>query len=112
MGVTATKQLSLSRLPSVLVIQLVRFDALGNKNETPIRVPPTLDIAAHCSKEALPSKPTYELVAVANHMGSRGSGHCTADCRVEKSFCVWPFSKKAYVKMFHFRRGQCLQLFV
>ncbi|DBA99441.1 TPA: Ubiquitin carboxyl-terminal hydrolase 25 [Trebouxia sp. C0006] len=81
MGVTATKQLSLSRLPSVLVIQLVRFDALGNKNETPIRVPPTLDIAAHCSKEALPSKPTYELVAVANHMGSRGSGHCTADCR-------------------------------
>ena len=28
------------------------------------------------------------------------------------SFCVWPFSKKAYVKMFHFSRGQCLQLFV
>ena len=51
------------------------------QNETPIRVPPTLDIAAHCSKEALPSKPTYKLVAVANHMGSQGSGHCTADCR-------------------------------
>ena len=31
MGVTATKQLSVSRLPSVLVVHLVRFDARGNK---------------------------------------------------------------------------------
>ena len=51
------------------------------QNTTPVRVPPTLDLAPYCSKDALPGKPRYELVAVANHMGSRGSGHCTADCR-------------------------------
>ncbi len=31
MGVTATKQLSVSRLPPVLVVHLVRFDAWGTK---------------------------------------------------------------------------------
>ena len=51
------------------------------QNTTPIRVPPTLDLAPYCSKEALPSNRRYELIAVANHMGSRGSGHCTANCR-------------------------------
>ncbi len=51
------------------------------QNTTPVSIRHTLDLAHYCSKEALPSKPRYELVAVANHMGSRGSGHCTANCR-------------------------------
>ncbi len=51
MGVTATKQLSVSRRPSVLVIQLVRFDASGNKVSLIVQMQSS---AAHLCCSVLP----------------------------------------------------------
>ncbi len=51
MGVTATKQLSVSRLPSVLVIHLARFDARGNKVSFIVQM---LSSAAHLCCSVLP----------------------------------------------------------
>ncbi len=51
MGVTATKQLSVSRLPSVLVVHLVRFDALGNKVSLIVQMQSS---AAHVCCSVLP----------------------------------------------------------
>jgi len=52
-------------------------------NLTPVGVRNSLDVSGMCSTEAqaVPGRAAYELVAVANHFGSRSEGHYIAHCR-------------------------------
>jgi len=101
----ATKQLSLSRLPPVLLIQLKRFSFQGpftNKLETLVEFPlKGLDLSGYMprsggqegdrSQAVSSSEPIrledpraqvppykYDLYAVTNHFGSLSQGHYTA----------------------------------
>jgi len=94
----ATKQLSLSRLPPVLLIQLKRFSVNGpftDKLETSIDYPvrgldltcyvPSLlpDTALECDlprDDSRRQEPPfiYDLYAVTNHFGTLSTGHYTA----------------------------------
>ncbi|KAK6537208.1 ubiquitin-specific protease doa4 [Orbilia ellipsospora] len=97
----ASKQLSISRMPIVLIIHLKRFSSHGvwrDKVNTMVNfqksvdltryVPPPLDPSKMPGGKALP--PTvettppfhYSLYAVTNHFGSLTSGHYTAFVRV------------------------------
>ena len=99
----ATKQLSLSRLPPVLMIHLKRFSfkgpftdkletlvdfplkALDLTNYMPAPLPPGVDKSQLYGSQAGPSSADprsqippyrYDLYAVTNHFGSLSSGHC------------------------------------
>jgi len=92
----ATKKLSLSRLPPVLLIQLKRFSVNGpftDKLETSIDYPvrgldltsyvPSLlpDTALECDlprDDSRRQEPPfiYDLYAVTNHFGTLSTGHC------------------------------------
>lgn len=95
----ATKKLSLSRLPPVLLIHLKRFSIKGpftDKLETFVDFPMTgLDLTNHMPPPLPPGlvqspKPVfpsddprsqappyrYDLYAVTNHLGTLSSGHC------------------------------------
>jgi ubiquitin C-terminal hydrolase len=80
---TATKQLTLSTLPNVLIIQFKRFsheNGLRQKVETLVNYPlQDLDL-----KQCLPrlqESAIYDLCAVSHHMGSIHGGHYTACAR-------------------------------
>jgi ubiquitin carboxyl-terminal hydrolase 8 len=116
----ATKRLSLSRLPPILMIHLKRFSFKGpftDKLETlvefpvkgldltnymPAPLPPGMDKyqAPGQSAVARPDDPTvqlppyrYELYAVTNHFGTLTSGHCeSALQRLATLLTLWlPF---------------------
>lgn len=90
----ATKRLSLSRLPPVLVIQLKRFSFNGpftDKLETAVEYPlHELDLTKYIPASNAPAHPAlphedprrqeppyiYDLYAVTNHFGTLSSGHC------------------------------------
>ncbi|CAO3696223.1 unnamed protein product [Rhizopus stolonifer] len=86
----ATKQLTLSRLPDVLLIHLKRFSADGlfkNKLDTMVKYPTRgFDLHGYVSKFIPPKQSsaqdrassTYDLYAVSNHYGSLSGGHYTA----------------------------------
>jgi len=96
----ATKQLSLSRMPPVLLIHLKRFSIAGpftDKLETPVEYPvKSLNLTSymppaseHQHELHSPILPTtdprrqeppyiYDLYGVTNHFGSLSSGHYTA----------------------------------
>ncbi|GMK59308.1 hypothetical protein CspeluHIS016_0703230 [Cutaneotrichosporon spelunceum] len=106
-GVTASKKLSIKKLPPVLSFQLKRFahNATSSKVETPVRFPSHLDMrpyvetaAAPVSKApsvvdgAAPAKEideddlpsslySYDLFAVVTHEGKLDNGHYWADVR-------------------------------
>ena len=76
-------------LPDVLVMQLKRFSAQGmwrRKNDTPVRFPLELDLAAHVmhpsarggANGSTTNAYLYDLIACSNHYGSTGGGHYTA----------------------------------
>ncbi|KAK4538649.1 hypothetical protein CDCA_CDCA19G4674 [Cyanidium caldarium] len=74
----ASKQLTLYRLPRVLVVHLKRFqysswfrDKLEVLVEFPLR-----DLVLECRGERV----AYDLFAVSHHMGGLGGGHYTASC--------------------------------
>ena len=91
----ATKQLSLSRLPPVLMIHLKRFSFKGpftDKIESFVEFPmKNLDLMSYMPytdvnletklspNDARAQVPPfkYDLYAVTNHFGSLSSGHCT-----------------------------------
>lgn len=90
----ATKRLSLSRLPPVLLIQLKRFSFNGpftDKLETAVDYPlrdldltkympaladiPTPDVPPDDPRRQQPPY-KYDLYAVTNHFGTLSTGHC------------------------------------
>lgn len=95
----ATKTLTISRLPPVLLIQLKRFTTQNgvfwDKSETPVIFPiKDLDLTRYVpyrlptGKEDLDDPRTqvgpfkYDLYGVSNHMGTLSSGHCELARRV------------------------------
>ncbi|KAI8639614.1 hypothetical protein BD408DRAFT_434945 [Parasitella parasitica] len=87
----ASKQLTLSRLPDVLLIQLKRFSMEGlfrNKLDIMVKCPTrSLDLSGYVPMSMTPSPPQdrpsfiYDLYAVSNHYGSLTGGHYTASVR-------------------------------
>ncbi|KAI5480650.1 ubiquitin carboxyl-terminal hydrolase 8 [Pseudohyphozyma bogoriensis] len=92
----ATKRLSLSRLPPILVIHLKRFSFKGpfsDKIETQVQYPLTgLDLTSYIPPPLPPDKRAppltspprgyvYDLYGVTNHYGNLSSGHYTAYVR-------------------------------
>jgi ubiquitin carboxyl-terminal hydrolase 19 len=80
----ACKQLTIWRLPQILVIQLKRF-AYKNSNREKIkkfiRFPlHDLDMSSFCSSDQ-PDRCLYDLYAVVNHFGGIYSGHYTTAAR-------------------------------
>ncbi|ORX41170.1 hypothetical protein BD324DRAFT_613498 [Kockovaella imperatae] len=108
---TASKTLTLSRLPPILLIQLKRFytkdGMFWNKSETPVIYPVnSMDLTRYLpshqmtGKEDLDDPRTqnapfkYDLYGVTNHMGSLSSGHYT--CYV-KSSKGWMFCEDSRI---------------
>ncbi|GAN06886.1 cysteine proteinase [Mucor ambiguus] len=87
----ATKQLTLTRLPDVLLIHLKRFSMDGhfrNKLDATVRCATRgLDLSGYVPMSMTPSPPqdrpsfVYDLYAVSNHYGSISGGHYTACVR-------------------------------
>jgi ubiquitin carboxyl-terminal hydrolase 8 len=100
----ATKQLSLARLPPILLIHLKRFEANGRFSdkidtfvEYPVKaldltsfMPPPLPPGADKGSLSIPGSLDdprtqlppyrYDLYGVTNHIGNLSSGHCTSYC--------------------------------
>lgn len=75
------------RTPSVLFIQLKRFEILPNgrirKNNLSVDIPLTIDLSPYCDETMLTENKInrkYNLKGFSNHMGSMNGGHYTADC--------------------------------
>ncbi|KAF9429781.1 ubiquitin-specific protease doa4 [Entomortierella beljakovae] len=86
----ATKQLTISRVPDVLLIQLKRFSSDGpfkNKIKAMVQYPSQdLDLTQYLPRRpggAPPEPAIYDLYAVSNHSGEVSSGHYTACVRGE-----------------------------
>ncbi|KAF9359344.1 ubiquitin-specific protease doa4 [Mortierella sp. AD094] len=86
----ATKQLTISRVPDVLLIQLKRFSSDGpfkNKIKAMVQYPiQDLDLTKYLPKRPSggPAEPAiFDLYAVSNHSGEVSSGHYTACVRGE-----------------------------
>lgn len=74
----STKSLRLWRNPSVLILNLKRFDYNLVKNTTAIKAPIELDLSKFCINT---EKRKYKLVAVGHHHGGVSSGHYNCICR-------------------------------
>ncbi|KAG0343335.1 ubiquitin-specific protease doa4 [Podila humilis] len=85
----ATKQLTISRVPDVLLIQLKRFSSDGpfkNKIKAMVQYPiQDLDLTKYLPKRGknTTEQAIYDLYAVSNHSGEVSSGHYTACVRGE-----------------------------
>lgn len=84
--VDATKKIDLWKLPPVMILVLKRFEfnALRcrfEKINTLLRSPLTLDLSDYCSSPQLDGA-SYDIVGVANHVGTANAGHYTAACYV------------------------------
>ncbi|KAF9406838.1 ubiquitin-specific protease doa4 [Podila epigama] len=86
----ASKHLTISRVPDVLLIQLKRFSSDGpfkNKIKAMVQYPLTdLDLTRYLPKRSMnepPEPAIYDLYAVSNHSGEVSSGHYTACVRGE-----------------------------
>jgi ubiquitin carboxyl-terminal hydrolase 2/21 len=84
---TVNKTTSIWRTPSVLFIQLKRFEILSNgrirKNNTEIDIPLSLDLNPYCDETMETEHKInrlYRLKGYSNHMGNLNGGHYTADC--------------------------------
>ncbi|KAI7888229.1 uncharacterized protein EV154DRAFT_448216 [Mucor mucedo] len=87
----ALKQLTLTRLPDILLIHLKRFSMDGlfkNKLDIIVKCPTrSLDLSGYVPMTVTPSPPqdrpsyVYDLYAVSNHYGSLSGGHYTACVR-------------------------------
>jgi ubiquitin C-terminal hydrolase len=84
---TVNKSTKIWRIPSVLFVQLKRFEVLPNgrirKNNTEIDIPLTLDLSPYCDESMETENKInrkYALKGFSNHMGSLTGGHYTADC--------------------------------
>ena len=100
----ATKKLSLSRLPPILVVHLKRFTYKGpvtNKIDTPVHFPTTaLDLSNYMppplppgtAVQGIPASESqrppylYDLYAVTHHFGTLTSGHYTASIKNQNTW--------------------------
>jgi len=83
----AYKQLSISRFPPVMIIQLKRFTPDGRKIFTPVEFPPTLDLHSHFAGEKINTQyrrgqSRYGLVGVIRHIQSGSFRHYTSFVRL------------------------------
>ena len=76
----STKKFDLWSLPPVLVIHLKRFSysrSYRDKIDTQVEFPLTeLDLSSYLLNKNVNKTTKYNLVAVSNHYGSLGGGHC------------------------------------
>jgi ubiquitin carboxyl-terminal hydrolase 4/11/15 len=81
--VRGTKQMTVWRLPNILILHLKRFKQTGGylkKLETVVQFPVEgLDMEEYLVGPKTPA--LYDLFAVSNHSGGIGGGHYTAYCR-------------------------------
>eukprot|EP00760_Papus_ankaliazontas_P028346 PhM_4_TR364/c0_g1_i1/m.16314/K11833/USP2; ubiquitin carboxyl-terminal hydrolase 2 len=106
----STIQLTVYRLPRILVVQLKRFSygnvlrsKINDKVEFPLE---RLDMARYVSDavpSSLKSHRYYNLVGVINHMGSSGGGHYTA-------FCSSYSTTGRFGEWFHYNDSRCSPL--
>jgi len=87
--VDARKNISLWKLPPVLVLHLKRFEFdmrtfQFRKISTALTSALTLDLSQYVSSPQREAA-LYDVVAVANHHGAFGSGHYTAYCRISSA---------------------------
>lgn len=82
-----SKSCKIWRTPSVLFIQLKRFEVLPNgrvrKNNTEVDIPLTIDLSPYCDEMMLTENKInriYNLKGFSNHMGSLNGGHYNAEC--------------------------------
>lgn len=75
----STKCVKLWKMPTVLIINLKRFDHTLRKNNTLVKMSIDIDLSKHviCDKSYV----EYQLISVGNHLGGSGSGHYLALCR-------------------------------
>jgi hypothetical protein len=125
-----TKQLSLSRLPPILIIHLKRFSfegrwtdkidtfvdfpmkALDLTNFMPLPLPPGVDKGPMNALHAIsPDDPRsqlppyrYDLYAVTNHFGSLSSGHCKSTEILLAKFLFKKLASYRYSLCFFSRR--------
>ncbi|KAI8876380.1 cysteine proteinase [Backusella circina FSU 941] len=93
----AVKQLTLSKLPDVLLIHLKRFSVDGlfkNKLDSMVKYPTrSLDLSGYIPSSMFPPQTSlqdnasfiYDLYAVSNHYGTLSGGHYTATVRDGKN---------------------------
>ena len=77
----ATQQCVLAQLPRVLVLQLVRFHAVGTRLArvaVPVAVPTVLDVRPYACAGSVTGATRYRLTGVAEHRGALSHGHYTA----------------------------------
>ncbi|TPX30994.1 hypothetical protein SmJEL517_g05573 [Synchytrium microbalum] len=118
---SATKKLSIQKLPSVLLVHLKRFSfqgPFGSKVDTVVDFPlENLNLTKYTQR--VDQAPIYDLVAVSCHQGSLSGGHYTAlvkrkreksedwylfdDARVSKVDPASIVSRSAYI-LFYLRR--------
>ncbi|WRT70548.1 uncharacterized protein IL334_007546 [Kwoniella shivajii] len=107
---TASKTLTISRLPPVLLIQLKRFTTQNgvfwDKSETPVIFPvKSLDLTRYVPRRQSTGREDlddprcqvgpfkYDLYGVSNHMGTLSSGHYTAYVKSSKGWMYCEDSK-------------------
>lgn len=75
----SAKCIKLWKMPKVLMINLKRFDHTLRKNNTPVKMPVTIDLSQYviCDKSYV----NYHLTSVGHHLGGSNSGHYVALCR-------------------------------
>jgi len=95
----ATKQLRIARLPSILIIQLKRFQYEGrwrDKLDTFVDYPKhNLDLTPYvlgAQDGETSEKYLYDLYAVTNHFGTLSGGHCIVHPRpnIDTRYCLYP----------------------
>merc|ERR1719343_1586010 len=84
--VSARKQLSIWKLPPILILHLKRFEfdirtCRFKKISKKLDIQLTVDLSQYVSSPQR-EHATYDVCAVANHIGEFGSGHYTATCRL------------------------------
>lgn len=67
------------RLPTVLMVNIKRFDSNMQKIRAPVTTPTGLDLSRVCLDTT--QSHSYELASIACHMGGLGSGHYFAVCK-------------------------------
>jgi ubiquitin C-terminal hydrolase len=84
---TINKSCKLWRTPSVLFVQLKRFEVSPSgrirKNNTDVDIPLTIDLNPYCDQTMNGKNKInriYKLIGYSNHMGGLNGGHYTADC--------------------------------
>ena len=105
MGVTtATKRLSIAKLPIFLVIQLRRF--IGNQERTKLLTPVKFDHILANGKTH-----TYSLYGIVSHSGSIYGGHYTAYCKYGTDWGCFDDTMTSVVSWEHVNEQEAYILF-